>query len=455
MLAAVPERRVRGAAVRHDPRHRGDALDVVDHRRVGEQAGARGERGTRQGASAQPLHGVDERGLLTGDVGPGALHDLNVEGETAAVHVLAEVTGGACLADGLTHPVACPRVLRAHVDVALGGARRQPRERRALEHAMRVALQQQPVDVGARIAFVAVDDDVARARRRRRGGRGPLVRRGEARSPAASQPRRGHLGDDRGPVARPHDVRPHPPGLLAAQHAREQHGTVDGAVGRDLGVAALGGPRQLVDEVRADAGLLVVERRRTAVAVAEAVDGLQREAAVGQALPAAEPELALHGRDVPAAAHREAGRARAHLHVALPAAAQPDLLEERRRAVDVGARQAELGGDRVDALGSELPAGQARLAQAVEDSGAGSTEATLHLDHGFSRDRHPRALPIVDRWWLRRTPVTAGRAQHRRESASHACRRQRPPSESFVLRLPGRGALYARRERPARWANAR
>ncbi|KAG1529417.1 hypothetical protein G6F51_014152 [Rhizopus arrhizus] len=52
------------------------------------------------------------------------------------------------------------RILRAHVDVAVGRAHRQAGNGHALDQHIGVAFHQQAVGKGARIAFVGVADDV-------------------------------------------------------------------------------------------------------------------------------------------------------------------------------------------------------------------------------------------------------------------------------------------------------
>ena len=87
---SVPIARERRAALEEDARHVGQRLDVVDDRRLAEQAGLHRERRLVPRLAAMPFDRVEDRGLFAADVRAGAAADLDVEGEAAAEDVRAE-----------------------------------------------------------------------------------------------------------------------------------------------------------------------------------------------------------------------------------------------------------------------------------------------------------------------------------------------------------------------------
>jgi hypothetical protein len=154
-------------------------------------------------------------------------------------------------------------------------SRRERRERHAREHPIGVSLHQQAIYERARISLVAVADQVPGAVGGCFGGRAPLDRGRKTRSAAAPQPRLLDLAADALAVARPGHLLPDAPGIRSGSGDAGEHDRfVDLGARRDLGIARFGPARELLDEVRPRAGVLAVERRRAAVAVAEAVDGL-------------------------------------------------------------------------------------------------------------------------------------------------------------------------------------
>ena len=118
------------------------------------------ERRLEPGHRAAPLHRLEHRRLLAGDVGARADDEL----EREAV----EEPGGAELVDRLLQARARRRVLLAEVDVALARIEDAHREHGRLEHEVRPKLHHVPVLDRPRLALVGVHDDVARTRARAR-----------------------------------------------------------------------------------------------------------------------------------------------------------------------------------------------------------------------------------------------------------------------------------------------
>ena len=135
---------------------------------VGQAAQAGHGRVRRAGPRrpAAPLDRRDQRGLLPAHERAGAQPDIDLERELGVQHGRAEVAVLRGLADRLAQPGNGERVLRAAVDVAGARPDRVGRDRHALEHPVRVALEHGAVHERAGIALVRVaDHDLGRAGR--------------------------------------------------------------------------------------------------------------------------------------------------------------------------------------------------------------------------------------------------------------------------------------------------
>src|SRR4029077_9464746 len=78
----------------HDGEDVDQGLDVVDHRRLAEKAGFRGEGRLVARLAAAPLQRVHQRRLLAADVGAGAAPQLDVEADAVHEDLYAEQTAG-------------------------------------------------------------------------------------------------------------------------------------------------------------------------------------------------------------------------------------------------------------------------------------------------------------------------------------------------------------------------
>ncbi len=145
-------------------------------------------------------------------------------------------------------------VLAAQVDVALGRADRERRDRHPLDERERVALDEHPVGEGAAVALVGVAADELHV-----GGGGahrlPLDAGGEAGAAATAQPGRRHLGDDLLGGERQRPFQPAQPAVLAVGG---EVGRLDDADPGERDAVLTGQPVVLVDDP--DAALGVVER---------------------------------------------------------------------------------------------------------------------------------------------------------------------------------------------------
>ena len=115
-----------------------------------------------------PLDGRHQGSRLAAHEGPAAPSDLEIEGQLRTQNVPAQKTvfpglgnRGPCVLDG-------QGVFLANVDVTSLSADRPGADQHALDHKMRVSLEDAPVHVGPGISFVGVTDDVLQV-----AGRGP------------------------------------------------------------------------------------------------------------------------------------------------------------------------------------------------------------------------------------------------------------------------------------------
>ena len=137
--------------------------------------------GTHLAASA--FQAFEQRGLLAADIGTGADADLDFEICFGAQQAL-----GFSQHDGAFHDADGIRIFRADIDVALGRANGEARDRHALDQQEGIAFHDHAIGISARVAFVGVADDEL-AIRGRVGDRLPLDAGREAGAAAATQAR--------------------------------------------------------------------------------------------------------------------------------------------------------------------------------------------------------------------------------------------------------------------------
>ncbi len=110
--------------------------------------------------AAAAFEALQQRGFLAADIGAGADADFEIEAVTGAADARAEIAGPLRRRYGCVHGLNSVRIFRADVDVALGGADRDARDRHALDHDKRVAFHDHAVGESAAVAFVGITDDV-------------------------------------------------------------------------------------------------------------------------------------------------------------------------------------------------------------------------------------------------------------------------------------------------------
>ena len=173
----------------------GEREDVVHDRRLGEQAGDRRQRRLGPDHPPAPLEALEHGGLLAADVRPGPDAQVELEGATAPEYGGAEPSVEVGDIDRRGHRGDGVGVLRADVDVALGGADREAGDHHPLDQQERVALHEHAVGECATVALVRVAGDELEIRRCVED-RLPLDAGRETRAAPSTQPGVGHFGHD-------------------------------------------------------------------------------------------------------------------------------------------------------------------------------------------------------------------------------------------------------------------
>ncbi len=233
--------------VGQDPGHAGEADDVVDHGRLAEEARYRRQRRLEADLAAPALQALQQRGLLAADIGACTQAGLEMEGSSAAQHVVAEQAG---LVGDMDRPHHLPegvRIFGADIDEALDSTGGDAGDRHALDQGEGVALHQHPVGEGAAVALVGVANDIFR--RALGSGRGPPLDAGrKAGAAAAAQAGAHHLLDRHG---RPQRQGPAQPGEAAMRLVVSERQGLDDADPGEAQPLLAGHPGQILDPAEA------------------------------------------------------------------------------------------------------------------------------------------------------------------------------------------------------------
>ncbi len=181
-------------ALEDDLRHVGQRLDVVQARRLIEQAAVGGMDVLGARLPHPALDGGHQRRRLAAHERAGAAHDLDIEAVAGAQDVLAQQAVLAGRLDGQVQVLHRQRVLIAHVDKALMAADRVRGDDHALDDRVRISLHQGAIHERAGVTLIAVGDDVLDVALGLAGGL-PLAARRVACAPAAAQAGLLDLGD--------------------------------------------------------------------------------------------------------------------------------------------------------------------------------------------------------------------------------------------------------------------
>lgn len=186
----------RRAAPQDGGRHR-DALDIVDRGRAAIKPRAGRERRLEARLALLALEALDLRGFLAADIGARAAMHEHVEIIAGTAGILADEAPGISLFDGGEEHLRLVDELAADVDVSRAGAHRETGDQRALDQLMRIVADDLAVLARARLGFVGIDDQEARAAILAfLGHEAPLHAGREARATATTQARGLHDVDD-------------------------------------------------------------------------------------------------------------------------------------------------------------------------------------------------------------------------------------------------------------------
>ena len=274
---------------------------------------ARGRAGGAQspvvlGAAARDDGDVAERldvvdhghGVLAGDVR--SLDDRHVEAEVRAEDAAAEQAGAARDRRRPLERRLGARVLRARDHDAVLGADREAGQRHALQQQVGVLLHQDLVDVGARVALVAVGDD-QRPVARRVASAPPAIAGRPAVVSAPADGRGLDLGEQL--LGRQHRDGARQAGPGGAEP--EQHRLVQRAARGRLPRGSRRAREHALDDARPGVDDVAVAHRRRAVAEAQAGRLGERDRAVGAALAQLAAQALAQRVDMGAGRRREAG----------------------------------------------------------------------------------------------------------------------------------------------------
>ena len=180
-----------------DARHVGERLHIVQHRGLSPQSLVYRPGRLYPGHTPLALDGGGQGAALTADEGAGAAVDVDMEAEPAAHDVVAQQSGRRSLVDGHLQTLHRQRILGADVDVALVRAGGCAGDHHALQHGMGIALHDGAVHESARVALVAVADDVLHRFLRVPAHAFPLTSGGKPAAAPAPQTGVGDLPADR------------------------------------------------------------------------------------------------------------------------------------------------------------------------------------------------------------------------------------------------------------------
>ena len=185
----------RGAAVPDDPGEVGHGLHVVHDSRLAVEADrCREVRRLDPGEAPLALERLEQRCLLAADVGAGPRVDHDVDGEARAEDVGAHRPMRVRVVERCLHAFEPEGELTADVDERLGDLQGVGGDHHAFDQLVWVALDQQVVLEGRRLALVPVHHQIGH---RVLAQHRPFASRGEAGTPAAEQARRVDLVCDR------------------------------------------------------------------------------------------------------------------------------------------------------------------------------------------------------------------------------------------------------------------
>src|SRR6185437_15681928 len=151
-----------GRAAPQNGRHHGDALDIVDRRRTAIKPDPSGKGRLQPRLALPAFEGFEQRHFLAADISARATMEIKLEIVARAAGILADEAGGVGFLDRLLQDERFGMKLAADIDVARGRAHAGARQQAALDQLVRIVADDVAVLAGARLAFIGIDDEIAR-----------------------------------------------------------------------------------------------------------------------------------------------------------------------------------------------------------------------------------------------------------------------------------------------------
>lgn len=160
-VALGAERGEPAGSTAHDGRADGDGLNIGDGAGAAEQTNGGGEGGLQARLAGLALDRLDERGLLTTDIGTHSAVDVNIEVVACAAGVLTDETSLVGFVDGPLEDGCFVVEFTTDVDVGGGGVHRTTDNEATLDQFVGILAHDLTVFACARFTFIGVDDQVS------------------------------------------------------------------------------------------------------------------------------------------------------------------------------------------------------------------------------------------------------------------------------------------------------
>ena len=147
----------------HDVQHINQRLDIIHHGRFSEQAGLSRKWWFVARLSAKSLNRIEQRCLLTADIGAGAAPHLDLKSKIMTQDSLTEETTLPAAFDGAGEPVEGQRILAPDIQVGLFTARGKAGNRHRLDQGEGIPFHYDAVLESAGLRLVGIADQVSRA----------------------------------------------------------------------------------------------------------------------------------------------------------------------------------------------------------------------------------------------------------------------------------------------------
>ena len=146
--------------MRHDPRDTGDRFDIVHQCGIAEKPLGFFVMRFETGVSPLPLHRLEQSRFFTADISSGSPMHGHIDPVIMPQNGCSEDISFICFVDGMLKNLLLCRILPANVDIRIMGSERIAGEDDPLDEKMGITGEDLPVLEGARLALIAVDNNV-------------------------------------------------------------------------------------------------------------------------------------------------------------------------------------------------------------------------------------------------------------------------------------------------------